>query len=124
VHAARLEHLAAQVLAYSHPRAALDQLAEDEPAAVHVIARALSGDPARLERGCTDLGDAGLPVVDWILERRRAEAARVREHMADAHPGLSALRELGDVIRHRGIEIDAPALPELRDRDCRDRLAR
>ena len=51
-----------------------------------------------------------------------ADAAGMGEEMAEGDPLLAVGRELGDVPRHRIVELQQPALPELRDGHRRHRL--
>jgi hypothetical protein len=89
-----------------------------------VVAGLLAGDPARLEAGAADAGEDRVPRLLGPADVEQAEAAGMGQAVADGDRLLAAGGELGEVARHRVVERQEAALPELGDGDGGERLAR
>jgi len=116
VDAERVGDLGAQVLPDGAPGHPADQLAEDETEGHHVIALRGAGLPPRL--GGRDVGAHRVPiggVGPMQPSARSDDAGPMPQHHRDGDVLLARLAELRPVARHRGVQIDLPAVGQQMD---------
>ena len=124
VHAERQEHLVAHVVLEAPTVDAAHDLGEQRHARGEVVAGALARHPVLLGLDAADRLDHLVPVGVArrvaVQEVGAADARGVGEQVAQRDRVLARLRELGDVLGDRVVELEGAALPLLGDRD-RDR---
>ena len=117
VHPQRQEDLLAHEVWEGPAADAAHHLAEHEPGGAGVVAGLLARLPARLAPHRADARDGLLPLRLGPPHLQRAKAAGVGERVAKRDALLAARAELGHVAGDPIVELEPPALPQLRDGD-------